>query len=101
MTFIFVETKEKFLKSSIVSKYFAVINKPSGLLTHPTNKERQNTLVNALLYKFGQNLSDTEGPEKRGIVHRLDRNTSGLLIIAKNNEAHKELTEQLEMGVTL
>jgi len=75
---------------------FAVINKPSGLLTHPTNKERQNTLVNALLYKFGENLSDTEGPEKRGIVHRLDRNTSGLLIIAKNNEAHKELTEQFK-----
>ena len=62
----------------------AVINKPSGMLTHPTSIERENTLVNALLYKFGDNLSNINGEFRRGIIHRLDRNTSGLLMIAKN-----------------
>ena len=61
----------------------AVINKPSGMLTHPTFIETSGTLVNALLYKFGQNLSDMNGEFRRGIVHRLDRNTSGLLMIPK------------------
>ena len=69
----------------------AVINKPSGMLTHPTFIETTGTLVNALLYKFGQNLSDTNGEFRRGIVHRLDRNTSGLLMIAKNNKTHEYL----------
>lgn len=62
-----------------------VVNKPSGMLTHPTTVEKENTLVNALLYKFGDNLSDINGEFRRGILHRLDRNTSGLLMIAKNN----------------
>ena len=56
-----------------------VVNKPAGMLTHPTSLEKENTLVNALLYKFGDNLSDINGEYRRGIVHRLDRNTSGLL----------------------
>ena len=56
----------------------AVVNKPSGMLTHPTPLETSNTLVNALLHKFGENLSDINGEFRRGIVHRLDRNTSGL-----------------------
>lgn len=71
----------------------AVINKPSGMLTHPTFIETSGTLVNALLYKFGQNLSDMNGEFRRGIVHRLDRNTSGLLMIAKNNKTHMYLAE--------
>ena len=71
-----------------------VVNKPSGMLTHPTTIERENTLVNALLYKFGENLSDINGEFRRGILHRLDRNTSGLLMIAKNNFAH-EIMEQV------
>ena len=71
----------------------AVINKPSGMLTHPTFIETTGTLVNALLYKFGQNLSDTNGEFRRGIVHRLDRNTSGLLMIAKNNKTHEYLAK--------
>lgn len=54
-----------------------VVNKPSGMLTHPTTIERENTLVNALLYKFNNNLSDINGEFRRGILHRLDRNTSG------------------------
>ena len=73
-----------------------VINKPSGMLTHPTTIERENTLVNALLYKFGENLSDINGEFRRGILHRLDRNTSGLLMIAKNNNAHEFLAEQIK-----
>ena len=73
-----------------------VINKPSGMLTHPTSIERSNTLVNALLYKYGNNLSDINGAFRRGIIHRLDRNTSGLLMIAKNNDAHEFLTKQIQ-----
>ena len=76
----------------------AVINKPSGMLTHPTTIETSGTLVNALLYKFGENLSDINGEFRRGILHRLDRNTSGLLIIAKNNKAHEFLVEKMKNG---
>jgi len=73
-----------------------VVNKPSGMLTHPTSIEHENTLVNALLYKYGENLSDINGYLRRGILHRLDRNTSGLLMVAKNNEAHEFLAKQLK-----
>lgn len=73
-----------------------VINKPSGMLTHPTSIERENTLVNALLYKYGNDLSDINGEFRRGILHRLDRNTSGLLMIAKNNKTHDFLAEQIK-----
>lgn len=73
-----------------------VVNKPSGMLTHPTTIERENTLVNALLYKYGENLSDINGEFRRGILHRLDRNTSGLLMIAKNNETHEFLSRQIK-----
>ena len=74
----------------------AVINKPSGMLTHPTTIQTSGTLVNALLYKFGENLSDINGEFRRGILHRLDRNTSGLLMIAKNNKAHEYLVEKMK-----
>lgn len=73
-----------------------VVNKPSGMLTHPTPIEKENTLVNALLYKYGDNLSDLNGELRRGILHRLDRNTSGLLMVAKNNKAHEFLAEQIK-----
>lgn len=73
-----------------------VINKPSGMLTHPTTVEVSGTLVNALLFKFGDKLSDINGEFRRGILHRLDRNTSGLLMIAKNNQAHEFLAEQIK-----
>ena len=73
-----------------------VVNKPSGMLSHPTAIERENTLVNALLYHFGGNLSDINGVFRRGILHRLDRNTSGLLMIAKNNKAHEFLANQIK-----
>ena len=73
-----------------------VVNKPSGMLTHPTALETENTLVNAILFKYGENLSDINGEFRRGILHRLDRNTSGLLMIAKNNRAHEFLAEQIK-----
>ena len=74
----------------------AVINKPSGILTHPTTTEKSGTLVNGLLNVFGENLSNLNGDFRRGILHRLDRNTSGLLMIAKNNEAHEFLAKQIK-----
>ena len=73
-----------------------VVNKPSGMLTHPTAQELSGTLVNALLYKYGENLSDINGDFRRGIIHRLDRNTSGLLMVAKNNKTHEFLSEQIK-----
>lgn len=73
-----------------------VVNKPSGMLTHPTELEVENTLVNALIYKYGENLSDINGFFRRGIVHRIDRNTSGLLMVAKNNAAHEYLASQIK-----
>lgn len=75
-----------------------VVNKPSGMLTHPTTIERSGTLVNALLFRYGNGLSDINGEFRRGILHRLDRNTSGLLMIAKNNESHEYLVEKMKNG---
>ena len=78
-----------------------VVNKPKNMLTHPTNKETTGTLVNALLNKYGyEGLSDLNGVMRPGIVHRLDRNTSGLLMVAKNNKAHEFLTEQIKSKST-
>lgn len=79
----------------------AVVNKPSGILTHPTTAEKTGTLVNGLLYRFGENLSDINGAFRRGILHRLDRNTSGLLMIAKNNDAHNFLAEQIKLKTAI
>lgn len=75
---------------------FGVVNKPSGMLTHPTSKVRSGTLVNALLYRYGENLSDINGDYRKGIVHRLDKNTSGLLIFAKTNEAHEKISSMIK-----
>ena len=75
-----------------------VVNKLSGMLTHPTTIETTGTLVNALMYKYGENLSDINGEFRRGILHRLDRNTSGLLMIAKNNKAHEYLVNAMKNG---
>lgn len=74
----------------------AVVNKPSGMLTHPTTIETTGTLVNALLNTYGENLSDLNGEMRRGIVHRLDRNTSGLIMIAKNNKTHEYLVNEMK-----
>jgi 23S rRNA pseudouridine1911/1915/1917 synthase len=73
-----------------------VINKQAGLTTHPNNINDENTLVNALLELCGKNLSRINDDLRPGIVHRLDKDTSGLMIIAKNDTAHLNLSEQLE-----
>ena len=68
-----------------------IINKPKGMVVHPGAGNFKNTLVNALLYKYKKNLSDINGALRPGIVHRIDKETSGLLVIAKNNLAHAKL----------
>lgn len=73
-----------------------VVNKPSGMLTHPTGRERTGTLVNALLAHCGDSLSGINGMIRPGIVHRLDRETSGLLMVAKTDPAHFHLSAQLK-----
>ena len=69
-----------------------IINKPSGLVVHPGNGNQENTLVNGLMY-YTNSLSDINGEERPGIVHRLDKDTSGLLVVAKNNKTHAILGE--------
>lgn len=74
-----------------------VVNKPKGLVVHPAPGHASGTLVNALLYHCGrEHLSTVGGEERPGIVHRIDRDTSGLLIAAKNDEAHLKLKDQLQ-----
>ena len=72
-----------------------VINKKKGLVVHPAPGNYDNTLVNALLFKC-KDLSNVNGLLRPGIVHRIDKDTSGLLVVAKNNEAHNFLSEQLK-----
>ena len=73
-----------------------VVNKPQGMVVHPAPGHSHGTLVSALLYHCGDSLSDINGVIRPGIVHRIDRDTSGLLIVAKNNAAHLHLAAQLE-----
>ena len=76
--------------------FLAVINKPQGMVVHPASGNTCGTLVNALLYHFGDNLSAINGVIRPGIVHRIDKDTSGLLVVAKTNEAHLSLSQQLK-----
>ena len=69
-----------------------VINKDSGVVVHPGNGNYSGTLVNGLMY-YTNNLSDINGEVRPGIVHRIDKDTSGLIIIAKNNKSHEILSE--------
>ena len=73
-----------------------VINKQKGILTHPTAHQRKGTLVNALLYHCGDNLSNKDEPLRRGIVHRLDKNTAGLMLAAKTDAAAALLQKQIK-----
>ena len=73
-----------------------VVNKPVGMVVHPAAGHPDGTLVNALLYHCGESLSGINGALRPGIVHRIDRDTSGLLIAAKNDFAHQALAEQLQ-----
>jgi 23S rRNA pseudouridine1911/1915/1917 synthase len=71
-----------------------VINKPKGLVVHPAAGHETGTLVNALIAHCGASLSGIGGVKRPGIVHRLDKDTTGLMVAAKNDRAHKSLTEQ-------
>ena len=73
-----------------------VINKPKGLVVHPAAGHQDDTLVNGLLYAMGDSLSGINGELRPGIVHRIDKDTSGLLAVAKNDLAHTVLASQLK-----
>ncbi len=74
----------------------AVVNKPSGMVVHPARGHWAGTLASALSYRFAGQLSSTGGPTRPGIVHRLDRDTSGVILVAKNDQAHRRLAFQFE-----
>lgn len=73
-----------------------VVNKPKGMVVHPAAGNTSGTLVNALLYHCGDSLSGINGVARPGIVHRIDKDTSGLLIVAKNDFSHVHLAEQIK-----
>ena len=75
-------------------KDILIVNKPAGMVVHPGAGNYKATLVNALIYKYKNNLSDVSGTTRPGIVHRIDKETSGLLVVAKNNKAHSNLGKQ-------
>jgi 23S rRNA pseudouridine1911/1915/1917 synthase len=75
-------------------KDILIINKPAGMVVHPGAGNHDNTLVNALIYKYKKKLSNVNGSTRPGIVHRIDKETSGLLVVAKNNKAHSDLGKQ-------
>ncbi len=75
-------------------KDILIINKPKGMVVHPGAGNYKNTLANALLYKYQNKLSNINGEMRPGIVHRIDKETSGLLVIAKNNLSHSKLGKQ-------
>jgi 23S rRNA pseudouridine1911/1915/1917 synthase len=71
-----------------------IVNKPAGMVVHPGAGNYKKTLVNALIHKYKNKLSNINGTTRPGIVHRIDKETSGLLVIAKNNKAHSNLGKQ-------
>jgi 23S rRNA pseudouridine1911/1915/1917 synthase len=76
--------------------HLIVVNKPAGMVTHPGAGISTGTLVNALLYHCGASLSGISGVLRPGIVHRLDKDTSGLLVVAKSDQAHQQLAQQIK-----
>jgi len=74
----------------------AIVNKPVGLVVHPGAGIAKGTLVNALMFHFNEKLSDQHDPQRPGIVHRLDKDTSGLLIVAKNDKVHSLLSRMFQ-----
>ena len=76
--------------------YLLVVNKPKGMVVHPAPGNSDGTLVNALMYHCGSSLSGINGVIRPGIVHRIDKDTSGLLVVAKTDAAHNGLAEQIK-----
>lgn len=75
--------------------YLLVVNKPSGMVVHPANGNYSHTMVNALMHHCNNNLSTVNGEVRPGIVHRIDKDTSGLLLVAKNDMVHNDLAKQI------
>lgn len=92
-----IEAKPQNIPLEIVyeDEDIAVVNKPQGMVVHPALGHPDGTLVNALLYHL-DNLSGINGKIRPGIVHRIDKDTSGLLMVAKNDQAHHHLSAQLK-----
>lgn len=78
-------------------KDFLIVNKPKGMVVHPAAGHYSGTLVNAVMNHCGDDLSSINGVMRPGIVHRIDKNTTGLLVICKNDKTHKSLAEQLKV----
>ncbi|MCK9217873.1 MAG: RluA family pseudouridine synthase [Firmicutes bacterium] len=97
-----VDIKPENIKIDIIyeDNYIMIINKPQGMVVHPAHGNYSGTLVNALLYQC-TSLSGINGIIRPGIVHRLDKDTSGLLVVAKTNVAHIELSNQFKEGSTI
>ena len=95
-----IEAKKLDLDIVYEDEYLMVINKPSGLVVHPGSGNKDNTLVNGLMY-YTKNLSDIGDSDRPGIVHRLDKDTSGLMLVAKTNEAHIKLQEDIKNKKTI
>ena len=93
-----LETKAENIPLDIVYEDgdLLVVNKPKGMVVHPAPGNYEGTLVNALLYHCGNSLSGINGVIRPGIVHRIDKDTSGLLIVAKNDFSHLHLAEQIK-----
>ena len=97
------ENKELEIKAEAIpldiiyeDEYLVVVNKPTDMIVHPAGRIRSGTLVNALLYHCQNSLSGIGGVIRPGIVHRLDKNTSGLMVVAKNDFAHLDLSKQIK-----
>ena len=91
-----IVAKEMPLEIAYEDEDVLVINKPKGLVVHPAAGHQDDTLVNGLLYAMGDSLSGINGELRPGIVHRIDKDTSGLLAVAKNDLAHTVLASQLK-----
>tara|TARA_B100001248_G_scaffold226559_1_gene184615 strand:- start:1057 stop:2037 length:981 start_codon:yes stop_codon:yes gene_type:complete len=98
---LYIKKKEnklaaKKMKIDIIyeDNHLLVVDKPKGMVVHPGAGNYENTLANGLVYKYKNNLSDINGDLRPGIVHRIDKDTSGLLVVAKNNLAHSKLGKQ-------
>ena len=96
--FLIRENKVEYIKPQKMNinvvfedKEIIVVDKPSGLVVHPGAGNKEGTLVNGLLYLYKKNLSNLNGLSRPGIVHRIDKDTSGLLLVAKTNFSHTNL----------
>ena len=98
-----IDIKKENIPLDIVyeDEYLLVVNKPSGMVVHPANGIHSGTLVNALMYHCNEKLSSINGSIRPGIVHRIDKDTSGLLLVAKTDEVHNELAKQISKKTAL